>query len=205
MQARRFSGDGTHAIGSYGCEACGFVVVLTTADDVPACPECGGRSFVKSSMFGLDQADAHQTVEQPALSASSPAPNWLDEIRRGLAPSSACLVAGSATGSVSYELTQSWTRIGRSVAAGIRLDDPTVSRRHAIVVHHPRNGVHILDDRSVNGIYVNGSRAEWAELSDGDEVRIGRFTLWVCEPGGSRAVDGSSSTRRMEMSAELTL
>ena len=30
-------------------------------------------------------------------------------------------------------LTREWTRIGRSLTADIRLDDPTVSRRHALI------------------------------------------------------------------------
>ena len=35
----------------------------------------------------------------------------------------------------------------------------------------------VLDDRSLNGIYVNGSRVEWSPLTDGDEVTIGRHAL----------------------------
>ena len=70
-------------------------------------------------------------------------------------------------------LTREWTRIGRSLAADVRFDDPTVSRRHALIVRQA-DGVRVLDDRSLNGVFVNGERVEWRALSDGDEVLVGR-------------------------------
>jgi pSer/pThr/pTyr-binding forkhead associated (FHA) protein len=73
-------------------------------------------------------------------------------------------------------LTREWTRIGRSLAADIRFDDPTVSRRHALIVRQA-DGVRVLDDRSLNGVFVNGERVEWRALSDGDEVLVGRHRL----------------------------
>ena len=74
-------------------------------------------------------------------------------------------------------LSREWTRIGRSMAADLRFDDATVSRRHALVVNQAE-GVRVLDDRSLNGVYVNGRRVEWSPLADGDEVTIGRHTLF---------------------------
>ena len=75
-----------------------------------------------------------------------------------------------------------WTRIGRSAAADIRLDDPSVSRRHALIVSERPSSLRVLDDRSLNGVLVNGERVEWARVGDGDEVWIGRFRLFVLEP-----------------------
>ena len=73
-------------------------------------------------------------------------------------------------------LEREWTRIGRSLAADVRFDDPTVSRRHALIVRQP-DGVRVLDDRSLNGVFVNGERVEWRVLSDGDEIVVGRYHL----------------------------
>jgi pSer/pThr/pTyr-binding forkhead associated (FHA) protein len=73
-------------------------------------------------------------------------------------------------------LTREWTRIGRSLAADVRFDDPTVSRRHALIVRHP-DGVRVLDDRSLNGVFVNGARVEGKVLNDGDEIIVGRYRL----------------------------
>jgi len=35
----------------------------------------------------------------------------------------------------------------------------------------------VLDDRSLNGVFVNGERVEWSTLTDGDEVVVGRHHL----------------------------
>ena len=72
-----------------------------------------------------------------------------------------------------------WAKIGRSSAADLLLDDPTVSRRHALVVRTDEGELRALDDRSLNGLFVNGERVEWAPLKDGDELEIGRYRLYV--------------------------
>ena len=77
-------------------------------------------------------------------------------------------------------VSREWTRIGRSLAADIRFDDATVSRRHALVVSQAE-GVRVLDDRSLNGVYVNGDRVEWAPLADGDEITIGRHSIFFLD------------------------
>ena len=58
----------------------------------------------------------------------------------------------------------------------MRFDDPTVSRRHALIVRQP-DGVRVLDDRSLNGVFVNGERVEWRVLRDADEIVVGRYRL----------------------------
>jgi pSer/pThr/pTyr-binding forkhead associated (FHA) protein len=68
------------------------------------------------------------------------------------------------------------THVGRGIAADVRLDDHTVSARHAIVVARAA-GLRILDDRSTNGTIVNGRRVDEAELHDGDVVVLGRVVL----------------------------
>jgi pSer/pThr/pTyr-binding forkhead associated (FHA) protein len=73
-------------------------------------------------------------------------------------------------------VSREWTRIGRSLAADVRFDDATVSRRHALIVAQA-DGVRVLDDRSLNGVYVNGRRVEWSPLTDGDEIVVGRHTI----------------------------
>jgi pSer/pThr/pTyr-binding forkhead associated (FHA) protein len=72
------------------------------------------------------------------------------------------------------------TRIGRRSGADIVLDDTTVSRRHALVLE--RGGAPVIaDDRSLNGVYVNGRRVREAELHHGDEVRIGARVMRFLE------------------------
>jgi FHA domain/Zinc-ribbon containing domain len=90
-------------------------------------------------------------------------------------------------------LTREWTRIGRSLAADVRFDDPTVSRRHALIVRQP-DGVRVLDDRSLNGVFVNGARVEGRTLRDGDEILVGRYRLnflTVVSPPDASAAPGA--------------
>jgi pSer/pThr/pTyr-binding forkhead associated (FHA) protein len=72
------------------------------------------------------------------------------------------------------------TRIGRRVSADIVLDDNSVSRRHALVLD--RGGAPVIaDDRSLNGVYVNGRRVLEARLHHGDEVQIGARVMRFLE------------------------
>ena len=93
-------------------------------------------------------------------------------------------------------LTSEWTRIGRSLTADIRFDDPTVSRRHAIIVRQD-DSVRVLDDRSLNGVFLNGERVEWGELADGDELIIGRYRLYFIDT----ATRASAARRRSATAA----
>jgi hypothetical protein len=72
------------------------------------------------------------------------------------------------------------THIGRGLAADLRIEDPHVSRRHAIVAHRG-DGARVLDDRSFNGTYVNGRPVTVAELASGDVLRVGRVVFRYVE------------------------
>jgi pSer/pThr/pTyr-binding forkhead associated (FHA) protein len=37
----------------------------------------------------------------------------------------------------------------------------------------------VLDDRSLNGVHLNGKAIEWETLHDGDELTIGRYHLYA--------------------------
>lgn len=88
-------------------------------------------------------------------------------------------VQGSGQGRV-VRLEREITRIGRGLAADLRLDENSVSRRHALLVDGP-SGPRILDDRSSNGTFVNGRRVEQVDLSDGDVIVLGRVVLRYLE------------------------
>jgi pSer/pThr/pTyr-binding forkhead associated (FHA) protein len=70
--------------------------------------------------------------------------------------------------------------IGRNPDAEIFLDDVTVSRNHAMLVHRP-DGVYIDDLGSLNGTYVNRRRIESHRLTDGDELQVGKYKLTFLE------------------------
>lgn len=79
-----------------------------------------------------------------------------------------------------HHLTGPVTRIGRGVSSDLRLDEHTVSTRHAIIAQRP-TGVRLLDDRSTNGTYVNGRRTDQVDLVSGDVIVVGRVVLSFLE------------------------
>ena len=68
------------------------------------------------------------------------------------------------------------TRAGRHPDSDIFLDDITVSRRHAEIVHDGE-GYRVRDAGSLNGTYLNRERIDEAPLANGDELQIGKFRL----------------------------
>ncbi len=156
--------------GTFRCTQCDFPVSLDVADELPTCANCGGIEFVRSSLF--------TTSQQPVLDPGADLEDhsWLAELRAGIDEPGQYVAYRVGEDVLACALEREWTRIGRSLAADIRFDDPTVSRRHALIVRQP-DGLRVLDDRSLNGVFVNGERVEWSTLADGDEVVIGRHHL----------------------------
>jgi pSer/pThr/pTyr-binding forkhead associated (FHA) protein len=107
-------------------------------------------------------------------------PSWVEDARASLSEPGKYLAYEDDGRHVMIAISREWTRIGRSLAADLRFDDATVSRRHALVVNQA-DGVRVLDDRSLNGIFVNGRRVEWSPLTDGDEITVGRHTLFFVD------------------------
>lgn len=100
----------------------------------------------------------------------------LDTIMR-LSDGTALLI--STRGAVSgprYLLDEDEITVGRDPRADILLDDSTVSRSHA--VFRRVNGAYsVIDAGSLNGTYVNRQRVDQKQLSNGDEIMIGKFRL----------------------------
>lgn len=114
------------------------------------------RSFVP---FGAELSD----VEQAAIAALP-------------SGSALLLVRSGALAGARYLLDKDVTTVGRHPEADIFFDDVTVSRRHA---EFTRSGAtfEIVDQRSLNGTYVNGERVDRSALANGYELRIGKFRL----------------------------
>lgn len=162
--------------GSFRCEECGYVVTLAAADALPECPSCASRNFARASLFSGPRFNRGQAPEVAPEEREA----WVAEARDGLSEPGQYLVFDRDGGVESIALDREWTRVGRSLAADVRFDDPTVSRRHALIVRQA-DGVRVLDDRSLNGVFVNGERVEWRELADGDEIVVGRYRLTFLE------------------------
>ncbi len=174
---RTFEAGTLAGAGSFRCEECGYAIALHERDQVPECPSCGGESFRRASLFG----ETDETVA-PAMEGDDA--DWLREAREALVSDGDYLAFDEGDRVQVVPLQDGWTRVGRSLSAHVRLDDPTVSRRHALV-YRDEDGAKVLDDRSLNGVFLNGERIDLSELEDGDAIAVGRFTLHFMSLSGS--------------------
>ena len=78
--------------------------------------------------------------------------------------------------------------IGRGAEADLRLNDPGVSRRHALisVTGDPDHPVVTIEDLgSTNGVHVNGSRITKTRVGEGARIEVGNTRLLIHSPTGS--------------------
>ncbi len=113
-----------------------------------------------SSLFPAENGADRDT--EKAFSAPSPAPRDRATLT---------LMSGTEAGQI-FALDREESVIGRDLEAQVRLDDASVSRKHARIVR--RDGKIYLEDLgSTNGTFVGGHKIEMAELVSGDRVQVG--------------------------------
>jgi hypothetical protein len=174
--------------GSFRCSDCGFAVALNALEEVPECPNCGNARFARASIF-----DVHAQDDMPAIHDADDA-SWIESARDEITKPGHYLCHREEGELSVVPLIGEWIRIGRSLTADLRLDDPTVSRRHAIIARQSGT-VRVLDDRSLNGLFLNGKRVEWGSLDDGDEIIIGRYRLFFLDASGTSSASAAPSGR----------
>ena len=131
----------------------------------------GGNAVVPASESG-DDRDRLAADDAAAVDA--------------LPGNSALLVVQRGPGAGSrFLLDQDVVTAGRHPDSEIFLDDITVSRQHVEFRRGPQ-GYTVADVGSLNGTYVNRDRIEHSELTNGDEVQVGKFRL-VYFSGGPAA------------------
>ena len=148
------------------CPECGFVAT----EGANYCVRCG--AFLGSPEPTRDDATTATYVIDEATGELRPV-----DVGDVAAESGALVIrsGGGRTGQ-SFPLHGERMTIGRHPDAEIFLDDVTVSRDHAVLVH--RSGGWFLDDSgSLNGTYVNRRRIDSHKLEDGDELQIGKYKL----------------------------
>jgi hypothetical protein len=146
------------------CPECGF----TNGEGANYCQRCGAFLAQPDQPAGTTTATykVGETGELEEVGLD-------DVVARGAA---LVIRAGGGRSGESFALEGARLTIGRRPDSDVFLDDVTVSRDHALLVR--RNGDYYLDDcGSLNGTYVNRHRIESHQLTDGDELQIGKYKL----------------------------
>jgi hypothetical protein len=144
------------------------------------CPECGYNNpesarFCAKCGAALVVPDEGEQTESFTVPEAAESLEALDDL--GLQSGAVLVVrSGGGRSGETFALGESPTTIGRSPECQIFLDDVTVSRKHAVFT---RDGERwkLEDQGSLNGTFLNRDRVDTAELSDGDELQIGKYRL----------------------------
>src|SRR5437588_7927669 len=120
---RAWTSGNVAGTGTFRCTECEYPVSLDAVDELPTCPNCGGNEFVRASLFTTAQ---NSVVDVPVEEIEDD--GWLSDLRDELTEPGQYLAYLTPEGErITFPLRREWTRIGRSLAADIRFDDPTVS------------------------------------------------------------------------------
>lgn len=85
-------------------------------------------------------------------------------------------IIGGPDRGTTITLTSGRAIIGRS-DADLVLDEPNVSKKHAVIEAFSRTNIYIRDLASTNGTIVNGAQIAQKKLSDGDVIQIGNVIM----------------------------
>ncbi|HEY1834158.1 MAG TPA: FHA domain-containing protein [Solirubrobacteraceae bacterium] len=139
--------------GANYCQRCGALLERERADSPTGEPI--------TATYRMDEEGELVPVEIEQVTARGPA---------------LVIRAGGGRVGESFAVEGERMSIGRRPDCEVFLDDVTVSRDHALLIH--RGDAWYLDDcGSLNGTYVNRSRIESQRLEEGDELQIGKYKL----------------------------
>jgi len=142
------------------CPECGY----NNPESAHFCAKCGAALVVP------EEGESTEAFQAPELENLDP----LEDL--GVNGAALIVRSGGGRSGETFPLEGSPTTIGRSPDCAIFLDDVTVSRKHAVFSQQGERWV-LEDQGSLNGTFVNRDRVETTELSDGDELQIGKYRL----------------------------
>jgi hypothetical protein len=145
------------------CSECGFV----NAEGANYCQKCG-------ALLELDGTGEPTTATYRVGETGDFIPVNLGDVTAHAA--ALVIRAGGGRTGESFAVDGERMTIGRRPDSAVFLDDVTVSRDHALLVHRGSDW-YIDDCGSLNGTYVNRHRIESHRLTDGDELQVGKYKL----------------------------
>lgn len=167
--------------------------------DAPArkvkCPKCskvfevtnpqhdmGEATYIRAKQAAEAQKNPEDQTDQVILSESQ-APESQSPDLPQLAPLpkqyrfSLAVIAGAQVGTV-FPITTPRIYLGRGSTMDIQVQDPEVSRRHAMIEIRGDN-VTLVDMGATNGSFVEGQRITTSDIANHTEFTIGSTTLML--------------------------
>ncbi len=145
----------------------------------PAAPKSAAASSLPGSWVEDEDDGEHTQILMPGTAADSAMESHVHD-RESEQAHLQVIVEGNGTDLFELEISGGtdpdvW-EVGRAETCQIALSDPSVSSRHAQLIH--QNGRwRLVNLVSANGIYVNEEKRLTAYLGDGDKIRLGMANL----------------------------
>ncbi|HEX6711166.1 MAG TPA: FHA domain-containing protein [Rubrobacter sp.] len=139
------------------------------------CPECGAE--VSASMKFCAECGTKLDMGQSTVSYAPSFGEDGEPVTSAGAEGAALIELDQVEGTAGrrmHDLSDEVVTVGRGQESNIFLDDVTVSRKHAEIVHG-NSGYRIRDVGSLNGTYVNRVRVDAVDLRNGDEIQVGKY------------------------------
>ena len=133
-----------------------------------ACPQCGSPNPIEANFCSICGSEMNRVAEE--RTAAHPVVRIGEDEHPFLV-----VIHGNNAGS-RFVVDDASTTIGRHPDSTVFLDDVTVSRRHAELIADGESFL-LRDAGSLNGTYVNGDRIDAFEVTEGDQIQIGKFRL----------------------------
>jgi FHA domain len=140
------------------------------------CAECGFQNTEVANYCQRCGAFLRAELDENTLSLGPGEVAGTDGELDGITGPALVVRSGGGRAGETFERIGERTLIGRSPECDVFLDDVTVSRRHAEIVLQDEQFT-IRDLGSLNGTFVNRRRIEDVELTDDDEVQIGKYRM----------------------------
>ena len=186
------------------------VPIITATDEVPAEDEAeevvedtSDVSEVRALLEAV--AEEPESVAEPAPTLTpEPTPTLFEESTEAVVevPTAGppqvgdALVLTLATPPATFTVAKAAATIGRGQENTIRLDDLSVSRRHARIAYK-QGGYWLSDTGSMGGTWVDGTRLNAPyRIGPGQIIDIGLCRLTVSFAAGAERVDKKETTRK---------
>ena len=134
-------------------------------------------STIHRGLRGLSDISPTKSLTELIASLDEESQGILKEILDSNGEKAMIVIARGAQKGARFLINQGGVSIGRSSESSIFLDDVTVSRSHARITRDENSNFHLIDNSSLNGTYLNNETVEDSELTNGDEIQIGKFHL----------------------------
>lgn len=104
-----------------------------------------------------------------------------------------------------HEFTDQKIKVGQLASSQLYLDDPKVSRIHAVFEDQGDGTYQVIDLGSASGTYINGEKTTKGVVGDGDEVRFGDTTvqLTVVDLAARRRAEKEAAAARTAETEEV--